>query len=70
MPPTPYIDTTPDEGIQIFRKSHRRKELQTGNRYLIVCEDKSTAMGAIQKDFRSSCGITFEANKNTHRGRP
>lgn len=57
------IDTTPDEGIQIFRKVTSAEELQTGNRYLIVCEDKSTAMGAIQKDFRSSCCITFEANK-------
>ena len=57
------VNTTPDEGIQIFRKVTSAEELQTGNRYLIVCEDKSTAMGAIQKDFRSSCGITFEANK-------
>mgnify|MGYP000220062871 FL=1 len=37
------IDTTPDEGIQIFRKVTSAEELQTGNRYLIVCEDKSTA---------------------------
>ena len=63
MLPYTLIDTTPDEGIQIFRKVTSAEELQTGNRYLIVCEDKSTAMGAIQKDFRSSCSITFEANK-------
>ena len=55
--------TTTDEGIQIFRKVASAGELQAGNLYLIVCEDKSAAMGAIQKDFRSSCDITFESNE-------
>ncbi len=59
------IDTTPDESVQVFRKVTSAEELQAGNRYLIVCEGKSTAMGAIGAggDIRSYCGITPESDE-------
>lgn len=53
------MNTVPDEGMQTFRKVTSTAELQSGYRYLVVCEDEATAMGAISKDVRGYCNITI-----------
>ncbi len=51
-------DTASDEGIQTFRKVASADDLQTGCRYLIVCEDELQAMGAADDDIRSCAAVT------------
>lgn len=53
------MNTLPDEGMQTFRKVSSTAELKSGYRYLVVCEDEATAMGAISKDVRGYCNITI-----------
>lgn len=57
------VSTLPDEGVQTFKKVNSTDALEIGKRYLIVCEDKATAMGAIQNDFRSSEDVTIETGQ-------
>lgn len=56
------VDTTPDEGMQTFTKVTSASELQTGRRYLIVCESKNTVMGAANGDVRSYCEVSPSGN--------
>lgn len=56
------VDTTPDEGIQTFTKVMSASELQSGCRYLIVCENKNTAMGMPNGDIRSYCEVSPSGN--------
>lgn len=53
------MNTVPDEGMQTFRKVTSTAELKSGYRYLVVCEDEATAMGAISKSIRDDCNITI-----------
>lgn len=57
------VSTLPDEGIQTFKKINSTDALEIGKRYLIVCEDKNKAMGAIQNDFRSCEDVTIETGQ-------
>lgn len=57
------VSTLPDEGIQTFKKVNSTDALEIGKRYLIVCEDKNKAMGAIQNDFRSCEDVTIETGQ-------
>lgn len=57
------ISTLPDEGVQTFKKVNSTDALEIGKRYLIVCEDKNKAMGAIQNDFRSCEDVTIETGQ-------
>lgn len=57
------VSTLPDEGVQTFKKVNSTDALEIGKRYLIVCEDKNKAMGAIQNDFRSCEDVTIETGQ-------
>lgn len=57
------VDTRPDDGVQTFVKINSASELQTGQRYLIVCESQNTAMGNANGDVRSYEEITISGNK-------
>ena len=57
------VSILPDEGIQTFKKINSTDALEIGKRYLIVCEDKNKAMGAIQNDFRSCEDVTIETGQ-------
>lgn len=57
------VSTLPDEGIQTFKKVNSTDALEIGKRYLIVCEDKNKAMGAIQNDFRNCEDVTIETGQ-------
>lgn len=57
------VSTQPDEGVQTFRKVTSTADLQIGNRYLIVCEGMSTAMGVADNDIRKYSAITVENDK-------
>ena len=57
------INTDPDEGIQTFRNVNSVAELTVGDRYLIVCESESTAMGVAGNGIRNSCHVTVAGNE-------